>query len=178
MRVVSIKKYLKAYKISSRKSTITNAFAAAVASFDIYDIERINSAIIFLGQNPDEDLRCVYCDDHAQTWDHLVCTVRQREFSGAGHRIGNLVPSCTRCNTRKRHLPFDVFIKQLPISEKEGAAKIALLQEFQSRFFALDKLPHSHPSYAELCKILEEVVCLMRKADELAEAIRSARTGI
>lgn len=54
MRYSSIKSHLRPYSIlARRKTTITHAFAAAVASYDIYDDEKLRDAIRDLGQNPD-----------------------------------------------------------------------------------------------------------------------------
>lgn len=42
--------------------------------------------------------RCFYCSAPADTFDHVVPLVR-----GGRHTIGNLLPACRSCNSRKRH---------------------------------------------------------------------------
>jgi len=65
-----------------------------------------------LGQNPNKDLKCVFCNDEAETWDHLVGLVKSGELRGFGHQIGNLVPCCKKCNSKKGSKEFDKFITQ------------------------------------------------------------------
>ncbi len=62
-----------------RRTTINHAFASAIAPSDNYDEKNINEALEFLGQNPNEDLKCVFCNDEAETWDHLVGLVKNGE---------------------------------------------------------------------------------------------------
>jgi len=95
------KSKIKPYKMSSRGSTINNAFAAALAMAHVYDEEKLIEALAVLGQNPEEPLRCVYCDGLARTIDHLHGLVRNSTYTGHGHVIGNLVPCCNSCNETK-----------------------------------------------------------------------------
>ena len=45
------------------------------------------------------DFRCFYCDEKKKlTMDHIVPISR-----GGRHSIGNLIPACQSCNSRKRH---------------------------------------------------------------------------
>ena len=72
MHYSSIRSHLKPYAIvARRKSTISHAFAAAIAPSDVYNQVQIRVAVTALGMNPDEHLRCVYCGVAAQTWDHV-----------------------------------------------------------------------------------------------------------
>ena len=106
MRYKDIRRYLKPYSmVASRATTINHAFAACIAPCDKYDEEVMRKAIIALGQDPDSDLLCVYCGDEAETWDHIHATVREKKFSGHGHRIGNLLPCCKTCNSKKGNKP-------------------------------------------------------------------------
>ena len=99
MHYSSIRSHLKPYVIvARRKSTISHAFAAAIAPSDVYSEDQVRGAITELAMNPDEDLVCAYCGVKAQTWDHVYATVRDTHFSGFGHRLGNLLPCCLAAN--------------------------------------------------------------------------------
>jgi hypothetical protein len=61
MKKESIKKHLKAYSVfGKRNSTINHAFASAIAPFDEYNEEILSEALIFLGQDPNELLKCIF----------------------------------------------------------------------------------------------------------------------
>jgi hypothetical protein len=112
VRYSSIRIHLRPYNIVARRATtINHAFAAAIAPSDAYEEARIREAIRLLGQDPDTDLMCVYCDAPAKTWDHVFATVKQTKFSGFGHRLGNLVPCCKPCNSEKGNKPWDTFLR-------------------------------------------------------------------
>jgi 5-methylcytosine-specific restriction endonuclease McrA len=112
MRLESIRKKLgRTYRISNRTSTLRNAFAQAIAPSDIYDRNRIRNAIRDLKQDPDKELRCVFCGRSASSWDHLYPVVKDGEFYGYGNWLGNLVPCCTNCNSRKSGHTWSEFLK-------------------------------------------------------------------
>jgi RNA polymerase subunit RPABC4/transcription elongation factor Spt4 len=102
MKLKSIKKHLRPYSIlQKRKTTVNNAFASALAPCDPYNEHKLTLAMEALGQTDLNNLRCVYCQKVAETWDHLVALVKDSELHGYGHQIGNLVPSCKACNSLK-----------------------------------------------------------------------------
>ena len=68
---------------------------------DEYDDDVTRASIEALGMKPDQDLSCVYCDKGATGWDHLHALVKDGEYTGWGHVLANLVPSCARCNASK-----------------------------------------------------------------------------
>jgi len=73
MKKESIKAHLAQYSIvRKRKTTIHHAFASAIAPVDVYDEEKLRTALGLLGQDAD-DLKCVYCGGPAHTWDHRIC---------------------------------------------------------------------------------------------------------
>ena len=102
MKKNRIKSHLAPYSIfQKRTTTINHAFASAIAPVEKYDEATLNAALLLLGQNPDGDLDCVYCNSNAETWDHLVGLVEKGEFRGYGHQVGNLVPCCRKCSRRQ-----------------------------------------------------------------------------
>ena len=84
----------------SRKSTITNAFVCAIIPVIEPTAEDIEQALEILAIDP-VDLRCAYCGDRATEWDHLRPLVKNRRPTGFISEIGNLVPSCGKCNQSK-----------------------------------------------------------------------------
>ena len=90
MKKKDLKRHLQDYPIySKRSSTINDAFASALSIADDFDEEKINTALKILGQDPDADLLCAYCDKSAETWDHIKAVVSKSSFSGHGHQINN-----------------------------------------------------------------------------------------
>lgn len=180
MRATSIKKYLRPSTIMGRKSTFANAFASALAPFDAYDQEAVFGAIRDLGQDPDADLRCVYCGADAATWDHVFNRVVKGEFSGHGHRIRNLVPCCRTCNESKGQKSWQEFLEiRNPPDKGERAQRLAY-------FLRGNAVPASgaaairHEATDQMKRFLEvrkEIFELMAEADRLAADIRERTKG-
>lgn len=117
MRLKSIATHLRPYlMLARRRTTINHAFAAAVAPSDTYDEARTREALLVLGLNPDGELECAYCGELAETWDHVFATVRNSRFSGYGHRLGNLMPCCKPCNSRKGNKHWQAHLETLQLS--------------------------------------------------------------
>ena len=113
MKKEDIKKHLSIYSIyNKRRTTINHAFASSIAPSDSYDDIKVSEAISYLGQSANSVLKCVYCEDEAQTWDHVVGLVKNNELRGYGHQIGNLVPCCKECNSKKGSKDYKVFIHE------------------------------------------------------------------
>jgi hypothetical protein len=179
MRYEDIKRHLKPFSICNRrKTTINHAFASAVAPCDNFDDETVRRAIRLLGQNPDEILMCAYCDRPAETWDHVFATVKASVFSGAGHRLGNLLPCCKPCNSSKGNKRWDLFLQTLHPESPKLAEKTVVIQGYLDEFFVEDVPPADLPEYRELLKIKSEILELMGRADALATKIRAAALEI
>lgn len=175
MKATGIKKYLRPSRIVSRKSTFSNAFASALAPYDEFSSDAVASAISDLGQDPQADLECVYCGVEAATWDHVFNRVLNGEFSGHGHRIRNLVPSCRTCNERKGKKNWRDFLEQLAPDRKEQ--RIAHMERFLASDDATPTTMEEMKGIAktELDRFLEiraEVFRLLGEADDLAREIR------
>lgn len=112
MKLSGIKRHLRPYSIVQRRKTpVNHAFASALAPCDDYDEKRVTEAMALLGQKDLNDLRCVYCDSVAETWDHLVGLVKDSELNGYGHQIGNLVPCCGDYNSSKGNKDWREFLR-------------------------------------------------------------------
>ena len=177
MKKEDIKRHLKTYSINNkRRTTINHAFASAIAPSDDYSEERISEALVFLGQSPDKDLTCIFCDEAAETWDHLVGLVKSGELRGFGHQIGNLVPCCKKCNSKKGSKEFSAFINNSNRVKKNKHELIKLLESYQCNFATeidLELLRKRSPlEYDEFQTIMEKIFSLMKQADDLAEILR------
>ncbi|MCJ8507943.1 HNH endonuclease [Rhizobium lemnae] len=179
MKMDTIKKYLKRHTVMSRKSTFSNAFASALAPQDRYSPLAVADGLRELGQDPEDDLNCVYCGDAAQTWDHVFNRVVDGEFSGYGHYIRNLVPCCRSCNERKGKDNWRHWLAKLaPPDEAERAARIeSFLAPLKSPEHIHDHLKNELADELERYReIRRKVFDLMKEADLVAEAIRSRIT--
>jgi hypothetical protein len=177
MRKENIRTHLRPYSIlQKRRTTVNHAFASALAPCSEYDDEVLTSALVFLGQDPTGDLNCVYCDKPATTWDHLVGLVEKAELRGFGHQIGNLVPSCQPCNSRKGSRDWRTFIQSMDNDPHICQQRIALLQQYLLRFAQPIDLGRVHAAAPELweeyCAIKLNIFELMRRADEIAGQLR------
>jgi 5-methylcytosine-specific restriction endonuclease McrA len=174
MRYTDIKRHLKPYGIvASRKTTINGAFAAAIAPCDSFEDSRVREAISALNQNPDTELLCVYCGASAETWDHVFAIVKDSKFSGYGHRLGNLLPCCKPCNSKKGNKDWRQFLLSLPSQSSDDQAKrSAVIEAYLKKYIVHDPLPERDTEYLELEKLKTEIIKLMSQADDLAQKIR------
>lgn len=170
MHYSKIKNHLKPYAIVvRRKTTINHAFASAVAPNDEYVPELVKSAMRDLGQNP-ENLRCVYCDEPAETWDHVFATVKDKKFSGYGHRLGNLLPCCKPCNSAKGNKNWRAFIEgRCKVGKQE---RIAAIDVYLAKYLIQEIALEKSPEHVRLEEIKTQVLNLLAEADGIAKKIR------
>ncbi|MGA3130658.1 MAG: HNH endonuclease [Terracidiphilus sp.] len=177
MKKQSIKLHLAPYSIlQKRKTTINHAFASAIAPVDKYDEAVLGDALKLLDQDPDGDLRCVYCGSLAETWDHLIGLVEKMELRGYGHQLGNLVPCCRSCNSRKGAKSWQLYLKGVAPDEQTSEAKQILITSYIGRYaapvnlnYAAEQLPNEWMRYREIKK---EIFRLMAEADAIAAHLR------
>ncbi|MEW6130261.1 MAG: HNH endonuclease [Acidobacteriota bacterium] len=178
MKKQSIKKHLKPYSIyKERKTTINNAFASALAPNDTYNDKLIDEGLRLIGQNPDVELHCIYCNFKAETWDHLISLVKNSELRGYGHQIGNLVPCCKSCNSKKGAKDWESFIDKNVKEEntkEELKRRLKLYLQRHAKPVDLEKIKIEMPEeWAQYLKLREQIFELMNEADMIAEKIRS-----
>lgn len=180
MRSSSIKKYLRPSTIMGRKSTFSNAFASALAPHDTYSPTEVAAAMSDLGQDPEGDLRCVYCGEPAATWDHVFNRVVKGDFSGHGHRIRNLVPCCRSCNESKGQKPWRDYLEALDPADKEirVARMEAFLGTVDAQPVGTEAMRHkAGEEFERFLQIRAEIFDLMAEADRLAAIIRQKVGG-
>jgi HNH endonuclease len=177
MKIESIKKHLSPYSIyQKRHTTIAHAFASALAPVDAYDETKLLQALKALGQNDAKDIRCVYCQKPAQTWDHLVCLVKKGELNGYGHQIGNLVPSCKDCNSQKGAKDFKAFVTGLSYLTEEQKNRLLVRLEAHQKLakpFKAGESPTVIQAKLEHLKTIKaQIFLLMKQADAVASEIK------
>lgn len=176
MKKESIKSHLSPYSIwQKRRTTIHHAFASALAPCSVYDETVIDAAIRVLGQNPYSDLTCVYCEDPAKTWDHLIGLVQNSELRGFGHQLGNLVPSCQTCNSRKGSKDWRTFV-ETATDANYRSLRISRIERYLSEFASpvdLSRVQREAPElWSEYSRLKGQILALMTEADELAKKLR------
>lgn len=179
MKRQSIRNHLQPYSIlDRRKTTINHAFASALALYDPYDDVLVSQAIKDLGQDPENDLICFYCDKRpAETWDHVFGLVKDGQYAGFGHTLGNLVPCCKQCNSEKGNKNWLEFLKSVIKDEDKRLIKIAQMEMYLGRYlpsqFGSEQIRELCPEeFEELEMLRKNILILMKKADEVAETIR------
>lgn len=174
MKYTEIRRYLKPYGIvASRKTTINHAFAAAIAPNDKFDDGIVRRAIELLGQDPDTDLKCAYCGAIAETWDHVHGTVKESYFSGYGHRVGNLLPCCKPCNSKKGNKNWKTFLDSLGIADAENQLTTNRIGKYLDDLCVMDTISSDMPEYEFLLSLRKQVLELLALADEVAKVIRT-----
>jgi len=176
MKKEDIKRHLRDYSIyAKRKTTITHVFASALSVADTYDEKRINAGLRTLGQDPDKDLLCVYCGKPAETWDHIIAIVKDGKFSGYGHQVGNLIPCCKDCNSKKGNRNWREFLTTKRPNElinPDFIIKIeAYIKNNTTQFSELldDEI---NADIEKLEQIKEKITHLMKLGDDQAKVIR------
>ncbi len=173
MKKKDIKRHLKDYQIFSRTSTISHAFASALSIADIYDDEVIDAALKILGQDPENDLLCAYCDKPAETWDHVKAIVNKGQYSGNGHQVNNLLPCCKSCNSSKGNKNWDTFLRQKGWDTNDRMQRI---EKYVSYNFLdatnLLKSDEFKDDLGRMDEIKNEIFSLFKKGDEQAKKIR------
>ena len=87
-------------KITSRCSSITNAFYNGIIPVIEPSDDEIKEALETLGMTEDT-ICCAYCGDRYTEWDHLNPLVENKRPTGFISEIHNLVPACGKCNQSK-----------------------------------------------------------------------------
>ncbi|MBI5152973.1 MAG: hypothetical protein HZA36_00710 [Parcubacteria group bacterium] len=174
MKIESIKYHLQAYSIMrKRQPTINHAFASAIAPNDNYDQKIVKEAIKMIGQDPEKDLFCVYCGEPAETWDHVFGLVKNHQFSGYGHVIGNLLPCCKKCNSEKGNKNWQDFIKTKIIS----GGRLKILSQYFNKYLPsiidYDHIKSACPNEInKLETIKDKIFQLIEEADIIAAKVR------
>ena len=175
----------------SRKSSITNAFVNAIIPVVPPTADDVEEALRILGMEP-EDLRCAYCGDRASEWDHLRPLVKGRRPTGYISEIGNLVPSCGKCNQSKRNEHWESWMRSETATLSPRSRGVADLERRIERLAAYERWRPAkpidfeqivgHEAWAAYWQRLEAMDRTLAEcqacAVELGRAIAAARHGV
>jgi hypothetical protein len=173
--------------MTSRKTSITNAFVSTIIPVVRPTEEEIAEALGVLGMTP-ETVSCVYCGDKCNAWDHLRPLVVSRRPTGYISEIANLVPACQPCNSSKGNSGWREWMSgqapQSPVARgiQNIAARLARLEAFEQwrgptrvDFVAILG-PGLYDAYwRELDRVIAELERSQEMADELRAKILHAR---
>ena len=176
INATNIKKHLKPSSLHSRWTTINGTAQLALGLHDEYSKAKVDKLLQLLDQVDHERLTCVFCDQPAQTWDHLHNNVKATRFSGYGNRIFNLVPACHHCNQNKRNLHWREFAKQVaPSFEDVERRLLAVEKENEAECYPWTRIEEKFPQLAdEYDQALVALRNQVKRLDELAAKIRDA----
>lgn len=169
-------------KITSRSSTITNAFVQAILPTVAPDTAGRAAVLKHFGQS-EANLRCVCCGDPASDWDHLVPLVAGKRPSGHTSGRGNMVPACGRCNQSKSGHSWRKWITGSAANSPatrgvaDVAQRIAALESFERAFAhtSFDFRKAVAPElWDEYWRRHDEIQTLLKEAQRLAGRIKAS----
>lgn len=128
------------------------------------------------------DVRCAYCGDKASEWDHLRPLVWKRRPTGFITEIGNLVPSCGKCNQSKGNKPWrDWMLSNAKLSPTGRC--VADIPDRVARLETYERWrPPTHVAFETVLtleewehywRLYEDVIAELHKCQEVADSIRT-----
>lgn len=96
-------KYPASDNVKNRKSTIARAMASTLAP-RIPCSPEMDEKWQKIFCDKDDGLNCAYCGAKATHLDHLFPLIKDEFPTGYGTEPGNLVPCCSKCNSKKRNM--------------------------------------------------------------------------
>ena len=176
MKMKALRKFksmMKPYNMSSRSSTLSNAFAQALAPSDVYNAEHLENAFKEMNLfDENGELLCTYCNGKSSSVDHLNPLVSESKFTGWGHVFGNLVPACASCNQQKGGKPWRDYVAIVGVSKE----RIGLLEIYEGKApqpVSQDDLALIYPDLLDAYQRLRELsIDTLRAAQSLANEIR------
>jgi hypothetical protein len=165
----------------SRKSSITNAFVNAIIPVIEPTAREVAEALEILHMRAD-DVRCSYCGDVASEWDHLRPLVVGRRPTGYISEIGNLVPSCGKCNQSKGNKHWEAWMlggaRWAPSTRgvKDLAARVERLRAYE-RWRPVEPIDFAkmvgEEMYLEHWARLDRAIAYMKECQAFAETLRA-----
>jgi hypothetical protein len=171
----------KPLRITSRSSSITNAFVQAIIPFVEPTDSEISDVLTQFGQQIGMT-NCVYCGGDSTDWDHLRPLVRGKRPTGYISSASNLVPACGPCNQSKSGADWRLWLG----GNSTGAQKAKSKSGLKERIERLEKFdgdadvnpiiisdlvePEKLNAY---WKKLDEIILQMKEAQKIADDINS-----
>ena len=163
---------MKPYRLLSRSSTVSNAFAQALAPADEFDEAELTRVFQGLGLVGEKGLLCLYCRESATSVDHLNPLVKDSKFTGWGHVLGNLVPACNECNQSKGGRPWREFVVEMGMDQQQ-VHRVEAYEAQAPEPVSQDELAAFYPDLIDAYQRLRELsVDSLRTAQSLANEIQ------
>jgi 5-methylcytosine-specific restriction endonuclease McrA len=182
-----IKQLRKAFRMpavqsmTSRKTSITNAFVSAIIPVTRPTDEEIAQALSVLGMTADA-VSCVYCGDKCNAWDHLQPLVVNRRPTGYISEIANLVPACQPCNSSKGNTAWRDWMSgkasQSPTTRgiQDIQVRIARLEAYehwrQATLVDFEAIVGQKP-YEAYWQELDRIIAEMERSQVIANEVRA-----
>jgi HNH endonuclease len=171
--------------MTSRKSSITNAFVGAVIPQVFPSPEEIEQALQILGMEA-ADVRCAYCGDKASEWDHLRPLVVKRRPTGFISEIANLVPACGKCNQSKGNKPWrDWMLSNAKLSPTgrgladvlRRIARLEAYEKWRSPIKVDFESIIASDEWEQYWSHCDEVITELRQCQQVADELRARIAG-
>jgi hypothetical protein len=175
-------KFRQPLKITSRTSSVTNAFVQSIIpSIEPSDAD-LAEALGILGMTI-ESRCCVYCGVPATDWDHLRPLVVKKRPTGFLNEIRNLVPACGPCNQSKSGAEWRQWMEGNAIGSPKTKG-VADIDKRIERLSAYEEWANLRSLSLQNCasqelwdthwKNLDEIHAKMHEAQRHADRLRSA----
>jgi hypothetical protein len=102
-----------------------------------------------------------------------ITCMRDKKFSGYGHRVGNLLPCCKLSNSKKGNKDWRVFLSELRLPEPLRKERENRIDSYITKYCIIDTIPEHLPEYQQLQELRCQVLGLFSQANALANAVRS-----
>lgn len=161
-------------KITSRTSSITNAFVNAIIPVIQPTEDQTKKALEILNISADE-VQCAYCGTSSTEWDHLRPLVENKKPTGYISEIQNLVPACGKCNQSKGNK----YWKDWMLSDAALSPKSKGVPDLQARIKRLEEYEKSwNPTKINFSELVgKEMMDIHQKnLDEIYEKMQSAQS--
>ena len=108
----------------------------------------------------------------------MHATVKDKAFSGHGHRLGNLLPCCKPCNSKKGNKDWRAFLGGMQLPEVQRSERERHIEGYLTAYAVKDVVPEHLPEYQELQEVRRQVLELFARADKLAGIVRTKSGAI
>jgi len=167
--------------ITGRTTSLRGAFFAAITPVISPDEAEVETALALLGMTRG-NCQCAYCGNALSEWDHFFPIVRDSEPTGYITELGNLVPSCGKCNQSKGNAYWaDWMRSDAPLSPKsrnisdleERIARLRVYETSNKRARIDYAALFGEETWSKYKKILRETLVLLETAEEMATQLRT-----
>lgn len=148
--------------LGNRTSTIARSMACTIARRKSCTDEDKQKWLDALGYSPNtkkEEFMCAYCGETATHLDHLYPLISDKEPTGWGTEPGNLVPCCSKCNSKKGNKDWKYFIKSICEDSSKAEERISKIDNMIKTMSPTRIDLDNNPELLEVWKMEYRGVC-------------------